>query len=408
MAGAIAGSLVLAGCVTQTTYERAPVAGVKTESLARTLSDAGFAIFKAGGDDANLAVSPVSIGVAFGMLKAGATGPVDAALDEVFHYPASGQELLKQFNALDLATSSEAGDGAKNAKGDTVDLPIVTIANRAFIDKGFDVRADYLESIHSYFGADAVAAPLSTDAVASRALIDGWVKEQTRGLVPKIMPEDQPTPDSRLVLVNATYLKAQWNTPFDASLTNDGEFHLADGSTTTAKFMWGTLETPYVNGDDFVSATLPYVGDLEMVVVVPKDGAFDDVQSRLSQSFLDDLDAAKATGLVAVQLPKFDVQSKVNLRDTIENGLGVTGLFDVEGLDGIAPKLLVDSAVHATHVIVDEDGTEAGAATALDVAASGMPLYDAELHADRPFLYVIRNPETGAVLFVGRYTDPSA
>jgi serpin B len=394
--------------MSETTFERAPVAGVKTESLARALNDAGFAIFKAGGDDPNLAVSPVSIGVAFGMVKAGATGPVSDALDQVFHYPASGEELLKQFNALDLSTSSEAGDGASNAKGDTVDLPIVTIANRAFLDKDFEARAEYLDAIHTYFGADAVAAPLRTDAPASRQLIDGWVKQETRGLVPKIMPADQPTPDSQLVLVNATYMKAQWFTPFDASLTQDGDFHLADGSTSTASFMWGTLNVPYVNGADFVAASLPYVGDLEMIVVVPSEGAFGSVEAALSQQFLDEFDAARADGLVEVQLPKFDTESTLDLRDAIENGMGVSGLFGVEGLDGIADQLAVDSAVHATHVIVDEDGTEAGAATAVGITATGMPIFDAELHADRPFLYVIRNPETGAVLFVGRFTDPAA
>ncbi|MCR6712002.1 MAG: serpin family protein [Demequina sp.] len=394
--------------MSETTYERAPVAGVKTESLARALNDAGFEVFKAGGDEPNLAVSPVSIGVAFGMVKAGASAPVDAALDQLFHYPATGTQLLEQFNALDLETSSEAGDGAKNADGDTVDLPIVTIGNRAFIDKGFDVREDYLANLHTYFGADAVSAPLSTDAAGSRKLVDGWVKKQTHGLVPKIMPEDQPTPESRLVLVNATYMKAQWFTPFDANLTNEGDFHMADGTTASATFMWGALDVPFVNGDDFVAASLPYVGDLEMVVVVPTDGAFDAVESRLSQDFLDQFDASKADGNVDVQLPKFDVESKLDLRDAIENGLEVNGLFGVEGLDGIAPRLAVDSAVHATHVIVDEDGTEAGAATAIGLTLTSAPIVNAELHADKPFFYVIRNPETGAVLFVGRFTDPNA
>jgi serpin B len=282
----------------------------------------------------------------------------------------------------------------------------VTIANRAFLDKDFEARAEYLDAIHTYFGADAVAAPLSTDAPASRKLIDGWVNDQTKGLVPKIMPEDQPTPDSRLVLVNATYMKAQWTTPFDANSTWDGDFHLANGTTSTATFMNGTLDAQYVVADDYHSVKLPYVGDLEMVLIVPSD--FDAVEQRLSQEFLDELDSASAEGQVAVHMPKFDVQSKVNLREAIENGMGVSGLFGVEGLDGIADRLALGTAVHATHVIVDEDGTEAGAATALGIVATGMPLYDAEINADKPFFYVIRNPSTGAVLFVGRFTDPTA
>jgi len=407
VAGALAGTMVLAGCMAETPHERASAQGVETTTLARSLNAAGFDIFRAAGDAPNLSISPVSIGIAFGMVKTGANRPVSAALDEVFEYPDSDAVLLREFNALDLATSSEPGEGAENVEGETIDLPIVRIANRAYLDEDFTPRDDYLVKIGTYFGADAVSAPLRKNPERSRELINGWVSDRTQGLVKNIMPEDQPTPLTQMVLVNTVYMKAQWFSPFDATLTREDPFHVEPGRDVTATFMHAALDASYVDDEGFAAVVLPYVGELEMVLIVPDEGEFDEIQGGLSQGFLDDLDASAREGHVAISLPKFDTESKTNLRGVIEGGLGVDGLFGVVGLDGIAPDLQVDAASHATHVIVDEEGTEAGAATVVDIAATGMPVYDNEIYADRPFLYVIRDTETGAVLFVGRYSDPS-
>jgi serpin B len=408
VASALVGAVVFAGCMAQTPHERASAQGVSATTLARSLNDAGFAIFKASGDDANFSVSPVSIGIAFGLVKTGASGSVDAALDDLFNYPAKDAELLREFNALDLSASSEAGEGAPNIDGTTVPLPVVRIANRAYIDEGFEPRADYLVKIGTYFGSDAVAAPLSTDPERSREMIDGWVSEQTEGLVKHIVPEGQPREATRLMLVNAVYMKAQWLSPFDASFTSDGRFRLANGEKRTVPFMRQSGTFEYVERPTYQAVSMPYVGDLEMVLVVPSRGSFDSVQASLSQGFLDDLDAGSEEGYVAIGVPRFEAESTVDLREAIESNLGVEELFGEVGLDGIASDLEVDSATHATHVIVDEAGTEAGAATVIGIALTSMPMYDAEVIADRPFLYVIRDTTTGAVLFVGRYTDPLA
>lgn len=372
--------------------------------LAASLNSAGLAIFRAVAGEENVAVSPVSIGLALGMVDAGASGRVDAALDRLFDYPARGEALLDQFRALDQAVSSDAGAGAANAKGDVVPLPDVRIANSLWLDRTFTPMPTYVEAVERWFGAEAASLNLKDDPEGSREVIDGWVRERTRGLIPRILPETTPASDTAAILVNAVYLKAQWWVPFDADATTSDDFHQLDGSVSEVDLMDGDLTTRYALTDSYEAVTLPYVGGLEMLVVVPRDGRFTRVRDGLDLAAIAELDAHWTTGRVLVRVPRFTARAEVDLREAIEDGLGIAGLFGTVGLDGIGPGLALDAAVHATTVIVDESGTEAAAATAMGIALTGMPLYAAEIRADRPFLYAIRDTTTGALLFVGQYT----
>ncbi|WP_062304304.1 serpin family protein [Demequina subtropica] len=376
--------------------------------LAESLNEAGLRMFRAAAEDQNLALSPTSIGLAFGMVDAGATGPVDAALDEVFAYPAEGDALLNAFNSLDLAIASEKGDGAPNAEGETVDLPIVRVANSAWFDEGFTPDPAYIETVQTWFGSRASRLPLVQDPDGSREEIDAWVKDRTAGLIPRVMPASVPGPDTRFILVNTLYLKAQWWSPFSEAGTDEDDFTRLDGSTATAELMGQSLTASYATTPSYDAAVLPYVGDLEMVLIVPREGRFDEVRDGLEVAALDQLDESLATGYVRVRLPRFETESRVDLREILTDRMGIGGLFGEIGLDGIGPELEVDAAVHATKVIVDEEGTEAAAATVISgIAGSMPPELDAEIIADRPFLYVVRDTGTGAILFVGQYVDPA-
>ncbi len=411
-AALLTGALTLTACAatSEPSHDRPEADVAKARQLTPSLNDAGFAIFRAAQEgDENLAVSPLSIGTAFGMVDVGASGPVKDALQELFQYWLTGEDRLQGFNSLDLSASSEAGKGAENAEGETVDLPIVRIANRVFVDQEFSPNPDYIATVGRYFGADAIEAPLRTDPQKSRDMIDRWISQRTEGLIPKIMPPTQPNSDTQLILANAVYLKAQWHFPFDAEDTFPRDFSLADGTIIQADAMYQTVRTGSVSTDQYAAAVLPYVGDLEMLVVVPTEGSFNDVVAGLSQDFLDTLDGQWESQQTAIQLPRFTTGSTVDLRDVIENRLGITTLFGVEGLDGIGPQLAVSSAIHATKVIVDEEGTEAAAATVIGIEIASAPVDEPlAVIADRPFLYLIRDTTTGAVLFVGRIMDPTA
>ncbi len=393
--------------MTQSTPARPAPTPSDALPVARALDAAGLRMFRAAAGEENLALSPVSIGLAFGMVDAGASGPVDEALGELFDYPAEGEALLSAFNSLDLALASEAGDGAENVDGDTVDLPIVRIANSAWFDAAFSPEPDYVETIRTWFGAEATVAPLREDPAGSRARIDGWVERRTEGLIPRILPDSLPADDTVLILVDTVYLNAQWWSPFDAETTRADDFHLLDGSVSEAELMGQGMDASYVVTDDLDAAVLPYVGDLEMMLVVPHEGRFAAVRAALDMEAIAELDAALRPGHVLVRLPRFETEATVDLREVIEGRLGVSGLFDTVGLDGIGPELFVSAAVHATKVIVDEEGTEAAAATAIGIAGTAMPMFDAEIVANRPFLYLIRDTSTGTILFVGQYVDPN-
>ncbi|MDN4475936.1 serpin family protein [Demequina sp. SYSU T00192] len=389
------------------TFDRPAPTPAAAVPLAASLNETGLSIFRVAAGDENLALSPVSIGLAFGMVGAGASGPVDAALDELFAYPAEGESLLSAFNSLGLTVASEAGEGGLTTDGEPVDLPIVRIASSAWFEDTFTPDPGYVDTVRTWFGAETQSLPLLEDPAGSREVIDGWVKDRTAGLIPRVMPQSIPNEDTRFILVNTVYLKAQWWAPFFEAGTHPERFTLLDGGRATVDLMAVGADVDYVQAEGYDAAVLPYVGDLEMTLVVPHEGEFVAVRDGLDGVALAALDDARAPGHVYVRMPRFASESSVDLREVIGTGMGVDGLFGTIGLDGIGPELEVGAAVHATKVIVDEDGTEAAAATVVEGAAGAAPPeFDAEIIADRPFLYVIRDTTSDAILFVGQYVDP--
>jgi len=403
-----AAALALAACASPGSPAADPDSP-HTEDLARSLNDAGLAIFRAAAkDDENTAVSPLSIGTAFGMLNEGATAPVAGALDEAFGWPVDGEPLLGAFNSLTQRASSEPGNFPAPGE-DEPDHAIVRIANRMYLDDGFAPEQAYREALATYFGAGAEETPMSTDPETAADAINGWVKDRTEGLIPKLVEPDAFDADSRLALVNALYMKAAWQQPFEEFATSDEPFALTGGDSAVVPMMHsGTRDGMVYQGDDFVAVGLPYAyGELEMTLIVPTPGGFEAVRSGLDQDLLDAIDAGAASTGYTLAMPRFTAESTTNLRSVIEGELGIDNLFGVVGLDGIAPDLYVSAAVHATKVIVDEAGTEAAAATAIIAGTTSAPLPpDFEIRADHPFLYVIRDADTGAVLFVGQVLDP--
>ena len=284
-----------------------------------------------------------------------------------------------------------------------------TIANRMFTDKAFEPSEDYRVALATYFGAGAEPAPLATNGEASAKQINGWISKKTNGLIKDLVKAEAFSPDSRLMLANTVYMKADWDEPFEHDDTHDGTFTRLDGSTRTVKMMHQTETTgEFARGDGWVAATKAYLdGDTEMLVILPDEGRFAEVEDDLPSVLGEVDDSLVETGYL-LALPKFTATSATDLREVMESRLGVDGLFGVVGLDGIGKDLYIDSAAHAVKVIVDETGTEAAAATVIGMDATGAIVAENELVADHPFIYVIRDTETGAIEFVGRVLDPSA
>ncbi|MBI5502355.1 MAG: serpin family protein [Deltaproteobacteria bacterium] len=379
-------------------FEESP--GVGDEAL-RQLAVGQIALAREllalGGVADNQAISPVSISMAFAMLSAGARGDTLAELADVLHFPAQDvlhpamNELLVRLRARDVPPSAD-DDGVA-----------LSPVNQIFQEQTFPVESAFLDTLGVSYDAgvqlvDFVGAPDPT-----RVAINDWVLEQTRDRIADLLPPGSIASLTRLVLVNALYLKAAWEEAFDAHATSDGTFH-APGGDVTVPFLRGDIGgAGYASIDGADVVELPFVGgELAFTVVVPREGATVDLSAVAAQ--LDTL----PRGGAYVNLPRFRVTVPLDLKAALAS-LGIHDLFDATACDltGINPDadLYVSGAFHKTFVNVDEKGVEAAAATAIVVGDTSMP---PTVTVDEPFYFLVRDLSTGAPLFVGFIADPSA
>ena len=342
----------------------------------------------------NAVSSPMSIGSAFSLSRAGASADSGATLDMVFGFPEVG--LHSAANAVDLRLA-EASVGPTTLE----------VASRLFPDDGFSPRPEFLHTAAAQYGA--VVQPIDTaDGAAAADAVNGWVSQSTRGLIPTIVTENV-VQNQKLVLVNTVYLKADWIEPFLPEFTSDGQFAAGDNQSVTVPFMRDRepVQRRFVQFEDADAVELAYQGgELAMWLVVPHDPAgLAAVEESLDAEALIALRSAAQTGLVDVTMPKWE--QTLPPTDLFE-WLCPLGFCAGAGFDGIAGGIFITAALHGAKVIVDEKGTEAAAATAGVFPTSGPPPADLTIVADRPFLWAITHQDTGALLFVGRLVDPTA
>lgn len=349
--------------------------------------------------DGNLFFSPESIAVALGMTASGARGKTLDAFEKTLHVPAGlGWE---RFHAALGGKAREDGEGFTLRQ-----------ANRLFGQRGFAFRAAFKDGIAKAYRGGLEEVDFRTDAPGARKTINEWVSKETAAKIPSLLPEGKPTPDSRLVLVNAVYFKATWEEKFEARWTKDAPFKLSGGTTKTVKLMQRAGHWDFGQDDAAQFVAIPYQGGrFEAVFLLPKGDA-PSLSKKLTGDRLAKLrDGAKNT-FVFVKLPRFKFEWTQDLSPELK-ALGLEPAFSAGTADfsGIAdePKepLFIASVIHKAIVALDENGTEAAAATAVDMAAGGVPPKPIELVFDRPFLFLIRDKASGAILFLGRVADPT-
>lgn len=354
----------------------------------------------------NTVISPLSIGLAFGMARAGAKGETAAQIDEVLHFPPRIHDAL---NALEQGiVSGEAPpplpepDATRDAT-EGPQPPVVTIANGLFAQEGVTVKRPFLEILARHYGAGVRVVDF--EAGTAKAAIDAWVRERTADRIEKLF--DEIPPDTRVVLANAIYLKADWEVPFVEEPVRAGPFTLTDGTVVDATMMRRLDTMRYAEGDGWQAVEIPYAGDeLAMLLLVPEGGR--PPAGLLAPSVLADVDAAMHEGVVDLELPRWDFATDLDLKSLMMD-LGMELPFDpAADFSGMTElDLFIDQAIHRANITVDEWGTEAAAVTGIGFDVSGPPEPEAVIHADHPFAFVIRHTPTGTPLFIGQVADPT-
>jgi serine protease inhibitor len=362
----------------------------------------GFTLFKevvASEKEAkNILISPTSVALALAMVYNGADGNTKAAMESALHK--TGFSLV------------EINSGYKSLMEGLVSVDpkvLLEIANSIWYRQNFDVLPAFISVNQQYYSAEINA--LDFDSPSSADAINGWVYGKTQGKIPKIV--DQISPETVMYLINAIYFKGIWRSEFDKSKTLDGEFTTDDGTRLSLPMMHQQDTFNYAMNDQFEALELPYgQGNFNMIVLLPKLGItlHQVINSMTADSWSKTINSLSAK-VVVVQLPKFSFEYKSELNNELDSlGMGIA-FTDNADFSGINPggSLKISKVLHKTFVEVDEEGTEAAAVTSVEIVITAYPGEKIPVFftVDRPFIFAIREKDTGSVLFIGCVQNPS-
>jgi serpin B len=389
------------------TREMAPEVSTETrQELVAGMTEFAFDLYgELADEDDNVFVSPYSISVALGMTYAGARGGTETEMGEALHFTLPQEELHPTTNWLDLELASR-GEGASGMDGGPFRLGI---ANAIWGRTGREFVPEYLDLIAENYGSGLRVLDFATDPEASREVINAWVADQTEDRIQDLLPQGSITPDTAMVLTNAIYFNAAWKLAFDPDFSSDGSFTRLSGETVTTNLMNITAEFPYASVDGSQAIELPYDGDeLSMVVILPAEGSLEVFEAGMTGQVLSDLIAAMHTTEVMFTMPSFSFTTEYMLKDALM-ALGMELAFGAADFTGMDPygSMVISEVVHKAFIAVSEEGTEAAAATGVIMEDTSVS-ETTTMRVDRPFLFLIRDIETGSVLFLGRVGDPTA
>ncbi|KAM9307943.1 leukocyte elastase inhibitor-like [Gastrophryne carolinensis] len=363
-----------------------------------------FRILSQSDNTGNIFFSPVSISAALAMVYMGAKGRTAEQLSKTLHFD-KVENIHSSFQTLNSQINKKAGSSYK-----------LNLANRLFGEQTFNFRTEFVSSLQSLYQAKVGTVDFITAYEAARKEINAWVAEQTNGKIPEVLPEGSLDTNTRLVLVNAIYFKGDWAEKFNAAETVDAPFRLSKNEQKMVKMMYQKKKLPFgfVQDIGLRLLELPYVDHaLSMIILLPDN--IDDnttglqkLEKELTREKLQEWTQNMYPIDVHVHIPKFKLEENYKLKSTLST-LGMPDIFDAghADLSGMSDSknLFMSEVVHKTFVEVNEEGTEAAAATA-GIAVMMCLMPEEEFNADHPFLFFIRHNITGSILFAGRYSSP--
>ena len=347
----------------------------------------------------NVFLSPYSISTALAMTYEGAKGQTADEIARVFHFPTDDAVRRSAFAALHNQLNE--ADAAYELRS----------ANALWAQQDYPFLPAYLHTLQNYYAANAANLNFAGATETARQTINAWVEHQTRDKIKDLFPQGSLDPLTRLVLTNAIYFKGQWVVQFDKTQTQNASFYVVPDNPVTVPMMRLTGEKAsfkYAETEGVQILEMPYKGEkLSMLVILPAPGNLDAVENALSIEQVNAWRDQLHTQRVDVFFPKFKFETKYALNETLI-GMGMPTAFstdaDFSGMDGTR-DLLIQTVIHQAFVEVNEEGTEAAAATGVAVGVTSMPQIST-FRADRPFLFAIQDTEQGTILFLGRVVDP--
>jgi serpin B len=370
-------------------------------------------------------LSPYSIESALALAYAGAEGGTREEMARVLRMPAANGSLQRGFTSLSRAMDEMAARGNEIAamrtrSGAPTDPFQWSVANRLFGQHDYGFRESFLTLMREGFEAPLESVDFRANTEFARNSINQWVEQQTRDKIKNLIPFGGVDVDTRLVVVNALYLKAPWNIPFDKSATALRPFRSGSNTVRDVPTMQRTGSLGYAKEDGMSVVSLDYIGGgLQFLVVLPDESeSLANVSRRLTHDHFArwaSLGAASPKR-VELYLPKFRVEGVTVPLGTPLQALGMRQAFDMPSgsanFDGIAPRegnrpLAISNVFHQTFIALDEEGTEAAAATAVVIGTTSLIIEPPpiQVRVDRPFLFAIQHKASGACLFLGRLMD---
>jgi serpin B len=353
---------------------------------------------------ANLFFSPESISTALAMTYAGARGNTATEMAKALHFTLPPAQLDAAMGALLRDLNAAHPDYQLN------------VANALWAQQGYTFLDQFLNLLNTDYGAGLQQVDFKGASEAARSTINQWVEQKTQDKIKDLLAPGSLRPDTRLVLTNAIYFKGNWQTQFDKAQTKDEDFYLSQTKSTTAPLMHREGSFGYFDGGSFQVLEIPYKSnELSLIVLLPKErSGLSGLENSMTASNMQQwLKQVVPVPKVIVTIPKFKSTQEFELSSALRS-LGMPQAFasnaDFSGMTG-KRDFAISAVIHKAFVDVNEEGTEAAAATAVTMRALAMRAPGAPppvFRADHPFIFLIRDNGSRSILFMGRMTDPTS